>query len=120
MKNLLLFLFLGLLTTGFGQETKAPKYKTIEIKTSAICGECKERIENALNYTKGVKFAELNLETNIITVKYKTAQTDDAAVKKVVSELGYHADDVERNAEAFKNLPGCCQDPNAKCAVKKQ
>jgi len=120
MKNVVLILFVGLLTTGFTQETKAPKVQTIEVKTSAICGECKERIENTLNFTKGVKFAELDLETNIITIKYKTADVTDVQIKKIIADIGYHADEVERSGEAFKNLPGCCQDPNAKCAVKKK
>ncbi len=94
------------------------KYQTINIKTSALCGDCKERIENKLNYAKGVKFADLDLDTKIVTVKYKTKILTANDVKKLITSVGYHADDVERNADAFNNLPGCCQDPDAKCTNK--
>ncbi len=113
MKNLLLIAFVAFLSTGFTQSTT-----TLTIKTSALCGDCKERIENELNYTKGVKFAELDLETNIITVKYKHKKTSEKIILEAVSNIGYHANDVERNAAAFNELPGCCQDPNATCTKK--
>ncbi len=50
------------------QEAKAPTEKVV-IQTSAICDDCKERIENLLNYTKGVTFAELDLVSKKVTVK---------------------------------------------------
>ncbi len=117
MKNFVLLLFIGLMTNTFAQNTaETPKIQTIEIRTSAICGECKERIENSLNYTKGVVYAELDLETNIITIKYKTKHVTKAQIKQVISKVGYHADDVERDAEAFNALPNCCRDKDAKCS----
>ena len=103
---------IGFLSFSFSQHEK---FNTIKIKTSAICGECKERIENKLNYTKGIVFADLDLETNLITVKYKTKKLTTAKIKGIVSLIGYHADEVERNKEAFNNLPACCKDPNASC-----
>lgn len=96
--------------------TEKKKVETIKVKTSAICEECKERIENALNYTKGIVFAELDLETNVIEIKFKTKLLTKVQVKKIITDVGYHADDLERNAEAFNELPGCCKDVNAKCS----
>lgn len=87
------------------------KVETITFLTSAICGECKERIEKELNYTKGVVFAELDLDSKKVTVKYKTKFLDEAGVKKVVSELGYDAGNMKRNETAFNELPKCCQSP---------
>lgn len=97
---------------------KAEKFKTITIKTSALCGDCESRIENKLNYTKGVKYADLDLKTNIVTVKYKAKKMTSEDVKKLITSLGYHAGDMERNSEAFDSLPGCCQDPDAKCSKR--
>jgi cation transport ATPase len=66
MKTTILSLFFVLMSTlSYGQ-----KSITIQIQTSAQCGDCKERIEGKLNYTKGIKFAELNDQTKIVTVKY--------------------------------------------------
>ncbi len=48
------------------------KLKKIQIKTSAVCGMCKDRIEEYMAYEKGVKEAELDLETKVLTIKYKT------------------------------------------------
>ena len=45
------------------------KAETSVIQTSAQCNDCKERIEGKLNYTKGIKFAELDMETKKVTVK---------------------------------------------------
>ena len=116
MKTILLIVaLLGFITIGTGQQTK---FKTIKIKTSAICGECEERIETKLNYSKGVKYADLDLKTNIITVKYNTKILNAEDVKKIVSLLGYHANDVERDIEGFKSLPACCRDSSATCTKK--
>lgn len=83
--------------------------ETIVILTSAVCEECKERIEKELNYTKGVVFAELDIDTKKITVKYKTKTITADGVKKVINNLGYDADNSKRNEEAFNKLPKCCQ-----------
>lgn len=88
-----------------------PKTETVVIKTSAECGECKERIESKLNYTKGISFADLNYETQELTVKFKPEVISLLEIKTIVSELGYDADDVKANPTAQKALPACCQ-PN--------
>ena len=106
MKNLILFLFLALSTSIFAQ-----KPIVITIQTSAQCGDCKERIESALNQTKGVIYAELNLETKVVEVKFKESKTSKEALKGVIVSIGYDADDRKANLEAQKALPLCCQ-PN--------
>lgn len=108
MKNSLLFvvmLFIG--SVAFGQ--KEPKVLTVEIQTSAECNDCKVRLEEALNYTKGVNFAELDLNTRKLTVKFKTAAISFDEIKKQISLLGYNADDVKADEAAFNKLPECCK-----------
>ena len=89
-------------------------YNIIGIKTSVIC-ECHGNLITKLNYTKGVVYAELDLETQIVTVKYKTNSISDYQIRQIISKIGYHADDIKRNELAFKNLPACCSDVNAVC-----
>lgn len=111
MKNsVLLLAFLVVASFGFSQKTTA-KTETVVIQTSAECGECKERIEGALNYTKGVKFAELDVDSRKLTVKYKTDVISLEAIKKQISALGYAADEVPADPVAFEKLPACCK-PN--------
>lgn len=110
MKTYLLFflvLFTGF-TTLFSQETKPTKAQKVVIKTSAECEECKERIESKLNYTKGISFAELDYKSQELTVKFKADKITLEEIKKIVSDLGYDADDVKANPEEQKKLPSCC------------
>jgi mercuric ion binding protein len=82
----------------------------VEIQTSAICKMCKDRIERDLAFEKGVKTSELDLETKIITVEYNTKKTNPEKIKTRITEIGYNADDKERDAKAYSKLPACCQD----------
>lgn len=107
MKNLFFILF----ATATMSMAKPPKAKVQEIvyETSAECGDCKERIEGKLNYTKGIVFADLDYKTQKLTVKFKTDKISSEDIKKIVSELGYDIDDVKANPEAQAKLPSCCQ-----------
>lgn len=93
--------------TGYSQDK--PKKQEVVIQTNAQCGDCKERIENKLNYTKGVIFAEMDLETKKVTVKFKTSKISLDEVKQTIAEIGYNADDVKAVEKAQKALPMCCQ-----------
>ena len=107
-KGMLLLFALMFLQTANAQEKKS-KLETVIIQTSAECGDCEDRIEEMLNYTKGIKFSELDLETKKLTVKYATKKISLAEIKTKLSELGYDADEVKSNPESVKKLPLCCQ-----------
>ncbi len=106
----ILFIFLAIFVnlTAFSQSDKQVKSQKVVIKTSAECEECKERIESKLNYTKGISFAELDYKTQELTVKFKSDKITLEEIKKIVSDLGYNADDVKANPEEQKKLPSCC------------
>ncbi len=87
----------------------AGKLKTVNIKTSAVCGSCKNRIEKALNATEGVEKAILDLNSKQVKIKYDPAKTSPEQLREVVANTGYSADDVKANAEAYAKLPGCCK-----------
>ena len=105
MKALILIFAMTLVGTVNAQETT----KTVKIQTSAECGSCKKRIEEALNYTKGVKYAELDLTDKVVTVKYNTKKTSLKAIKTKISETGYAADEVKAIPAAVEKLPACCK-----------
>lgn len=109
MKNSLLLLALLFVSNlGFGQKPAA-KTETVVILTSAECDECKERIEGVLNYTKGIKFAELDVPSRKLTVKFKNDVISLAEIKKQISALGYNADEVPADPKAYEQLPACCK-----------
>jgi periplasmic mercuric ion binding protein len=105
MKTIVLFLSFLLVSFSFSQEKKP----TVTIKTNSECGDCKDRIEGKLNYTKGIIFAELDYKTKILTVKYNSKKITLDQIKKIVSEIGYDADEVKAVESAQKALPLCCQ-----------
>jgi len=112
MKTTILFTLLAIVTLSspicFAQPSNG-KWQTVVIQTSAECGDCKTRIEEGLNYTKGVSFAELDLETKKVTVKYNTEKITLDEVKKAINKIGYHADDFKASQENILKLPACCQ-----------
>lgn len=115
MKSLKYFLLLPVMALSFysfSQENRpieAKKKETITIKTSAQCDMCKERIEKALAYTKGVKKSNLEVESKMITVVYNPAKTSPEKLRKAISKAGYDADSIPADTIAYENLPGCCK-----------
>jgi copper chaperone CopZ len=105
MKATTLFLFLFLTGLTFGQK----KIEETIIQTSAQCGDCKDRIESKLNYMKGIVFAELDLESKKVTVRYKTKSISLQEIKQAIASIGYSADDVKAKEEDVLKLPKCCQ-----------
>ncbi len=109
MKNSLLMLALLFVSSFAFSQKPAAKTETVVIMTSAECDECKERIEGSLNYTKGVKFAELDVASRKLTVKFKNDVITLAEIKKQISSLGYNADEVLADPVAYEKLPACCK-----------
>jgi mercuric ion binding protein len=102
--NFLSLIFLLFCTISFAQ-----KAETSVIQTSAQCNDCKERIEEKLNYTTGVKFAELDLETKKVSVKYSPKKITLQKIKETIASVGYDADEVKAKQEDILKLPRCCQ-----------
>jgi periplasmic mercuric ion binding protein len=92
-------------------EAQKPKenIKEIQIVTSAQCGMCKERLENAMSMLKGIKSSNLNIENKIFTVQYNADEVTSDFIRQSVVNTGYDADGLEANRDAYKNLPKCCK-----------
>ena len=99
--------FIG--NTLYAQVKKADKYSEIKIKTSAQCDMCKETIEKALAFEKGVKNSDLNVDTKVCTVKYDATKTTTDKIKIAISKAGYDADDVKADPKAYNKLSPCCK-----------
>jgi len=106
----LTFVFVLVLSVVFGAVANKPsKEKQVKIKTSAVCDMCKERIEKNLSLSKGVTEAILNLDDKVVTVKYNPKKTDEAAIRKIITDTGYDADNLQCSQTAHDKLPDCCQ-----------
>jgi copper chaperone CopZ len=103
--SLLLVLF-AYASTCFGQQKKSD---TVMIKTSAVCGMCKDRIEGALAFEKGVKSSTLDTDTKEVTVVFNPAKTSKVQLERAIAKLGYDADSIPANQSAYNKLPACCK-----------
>ncbi len=108
MKKLIFGLALPLFmfSAAFAQDNKDGEVK---IQTSAVCTMCKAAIEKDLAFEKGVSKADLDVESGILTVHYKSKKTNPGKIKQAVSKVGYDADDVDADAKAYDKLPACCK-----------
>jgi mercuric ion binding protein len=104
---LLIALFAGVQVAS--AQTTTSKKQEVSIQTSAECGECEIRLEEALNYTKGIVYAELDLTTMKLNVKFKPKQITLAEIKAKIASMGYQADEVPADKVAFDALPACCK-----------
>lgn len=85
------------------------KSDTVTIQTSAVCGQCKDRIEQGLAFEKGIKNATLDQETKKVTVIYNPSKTNADAIRRAIAKLGYDADRVAADPKAYVKLPPCCK-----------
>jgi copper chaperone CopZ len=69
---------------------------------------CKSTIEKAATSLKGVKAAEWDGQTDMVTVKYDPAKTDLNAIKKAIADKGYDNDAFRAPDDVYAKLPGCC------------
>jgi copper chaperone CopZ len=93
----------------FGTVTAQPAIAEVKIKTSAVCEMCKDRIEKAVIGINGVKSANLDVNSKVITVKYNSSLTNPDKIRQSISNTGYDADNLKANAASYKKLPSCCQ-----------
>ncbi len=81
----------------------------VQIKTSAVCKMCKATIEKYLAYEKGVKSANLDVDSKVVTVTYNPKKTDVNQIKQAINESGYDADELPAQEKAYNNLDPCCK-----------
>lgn len=109
MKKTTTFTFILAMMATMIMYAQSAKTGSIEIKTSAQCGMCKERIETGMAFEKGIKDVSLDLETKIVTINYNPKKTTPEEIRKEISKLGYDADSIPADPKAYAKLPPCCK-----------
>lgn len=105
MKTILytvLFLFAGL------NIQAQDKINESTLKVPGVCEMCKERIEEAALRTKGVKTAEWNQNTKLLSVIYRNDKTNDQEILKEIAKIGHGYNLKGDDSIAYSNLPHCC------------
>jgi len=118
MKKFKFTFFVALFAILFSAPAFAQKQKTIEtavIKTAIYCDHCKvcetcgPKFEKTLLKEKGIQMVTLDEKAMTIKVVYNTKKTTLDTVRQAISKLGYDADDVKADVEAYEGLDGCCK-----------
>jgi mercuric ion binding protein len=111
MKKSLMLFFLAF-TFVLTASAQQKKPITVKIQTpGAICDECKRRIEEYMKYEEGVTKVVVYPHSKYTQVTYLADRTNIENIKTAIANIGYDADDVKANEEAYKNLPKTCKKP---------
>jgi periplasmic mercuric ion binding protein len=80
------------------------------IKTPGVqCEDCKTRIENHLAHEDGVSSVKADYRKHTVTVVWYTDRTNIENIKTALANMGYDADDVTAEPDAYKRLPVTCR-----------
>jgi mercuric ion binding protein len=80
------------------------------IQTPGVqCEACKTRIENHLVHEDGIASVKADWRKHTVTVVWLTDRTNIENIKTELANLGYDADDVTADPDAYKRLPVTCQ-----------
>ena len=100
--------FLVITTIGFGQVKKAVQSATIQTPT-VQCEQCKKRIEEDLKRVDGIQKVIADFKRKTVKVTFITDRTNIEYIKTAIANIGYDADDVKANPEAYEKLPKTCK-----------
>lgn len=75
----------------------------------AVCETCGQKFKTEMLKIKGVKMYELDDKAMTFTIYYNSKKTTLQAIKEGISKLGYDADEVKADPEAYEGLDGCCK-----------
>ena len=106
-----------LITTGLNAQTASKSgqsgTKTESFKVYGNCDMCKTRIEGGLKMD-GIKKAEWDQKTKMVTVTYDPAKVTVDAMQKKVASVGHDTEKFKAPDDVYNKLPGCCHYERAK------
>ncbi len=91
-----------------GKKEKAAM-KSYVIASNPQCDMCVAKIEGAIGAMKGIRLVRVDLAQSNVIVKYAPDKISLDEIKQKIAGLGYDADEVKANPEAYKALPDCCK-----------
>ena len=83
--------------------------KTETFKVYGNCGMCKTRIEEAAKSIKGVKSAEWDVESKMMTVTWNESKSSLDDVSNGIASAGHDTKWNTAKGDVYGKLPGCCQ-----------
>jgi len=102
MKNLIvicLLLPLGL---------SAQKNKKTNFEVSGNCEMCKKRIEKAALNVKGLKVANWDIPSNILSISYNSEKVNLQEIQTAIAKVGHDTPLRKAPDDTYNELPICC------------
>ena len=90
---------------------------TSTVSVKGNCGECKERIENAVDI-KGVKTSSWSEKTKVLTITFDSKKVSLEQIEQAIANAGHEVDKMAANEKAYNALPSCCKYKTADCQKK--
>ncbi len=114
MRSIIVLLAVSIsLTAVAGKKGKVTK---TSLTVHGVCGDCKERIQEAAFAVKGVKAAEWNKKTKVLKVAYSADKCTQLQIEEAMAAIGHDTDNVKAKDAVYNKLPGCCAyRTNASC-----
>jgi len=107
-KFLLLLYSLAMFACGGGSNSNVTANSNATFKIWGNCEMCKETIEGSLK-VEGIKSADWDKDTKIITVAFDSTKVTLDQIEKNVSAVGYDTEKFRGDDRAYAGLPECCQ-----------
>ena len=104
-----IMLMLFVVSLGNAQDAKPKKSAKYTIEVNGVCGMCKKRIETAAIKTKGVKYANWNVDTHLLSVIIDERKTNVQLVQQSVANVGHDTADVRAQDEVYDGIHTCCK-----------
>ena len=110
MKTIIWLFLLGsiLLFAATNTSAQGPADSTVNFKVFGVCEMCKYRIEEAVNI-KGVKSAEWNIDSKLLTLTYDPARVTIDKIHGRITNAGHDTYLKKANDAVYNSLPECCR-----------
>jgi periplasmic mercuric ion binding protein len=90
-------------------DSKMAKLTKESFKVSGNCEMCKARIDKTAKSVAGVKSADWNVETKVLTVEFDAKKAKLSDIQKAIAKSGHDNVGGKSDATVYNDLPACCQ-----------
>jgi len=100
---------------GCGGEETADESIAANLQTETItvegiqCQMCVATIQQAAGSVSGVERMNVDFDNKIATVSFNPDHTSLQYIERAIANAGYHANDTQRDEDAYAQLPDCCR-----------
>lgn len=106
MKKIILAITVILMgATTFAQNKNA---KT-SIEVDGVCMMCKDRIEKAAIKAKGVKSAQWDVNSHMLSLIYNETKTSISDIEQSIADAGHDTKDIKAKDEVYNAIDDCCK-----------